>query len=129
MNEKQFGFRIKQALNRNSSLDEATVGRLKAARLLALEKHRNPAVDAAELAYATPHRTMENLRDNGRSIAARILLPLVVLVVGLYASNLWYQAQLQAEIIEIDTEVLTGDLPIDAYLDKGFDAWLKRSSD
>jgi hypothetical protein len=24
--------------------------------------------------------------------------------------------------------VLTGDLPLDAYLDKGFDAWLKRSS-
>jgi hypothetical protein len=24
--------------------------------------------------------------------------------------------------------VLTSDLPLDAYLDKGFDAWLKRSS-
>ena len=27
-----------------------------------------------------------------------------------------------------DAAVLTGDLPLDAYLDKGFDAWLKRSS-
>ena len=126
MNEKQFGFRIKQALNRGTGLDEATAGRLKAARLQALEKYRSPA---PELAYATPKGTMGNPFDNGRSTAVQILLPLLMLVFGLYASNLWYQAQLQEEIIEIDTEVLTGDLPIDAYLDKGFDAWLKRSSD
>lgn len=126
MNEKQFGFRIKQALDRGASLDGATAGRLKAARLQALEKYRSPA---PELVYATHKGTMGNLFDNGHSTAARILLPLLMLVIGLYASNLWYQAQLQEEIIEIDTEVLTGDLPIDAYLDKGFHAWLKRSSD
>ena len=62
-------------------------------------------------------------------MAIRIVLPLIFLILGLYASNHWYQAQLQEEIIEIDTEVLTGDLPMDAYLDKGFDLWLKRSSD
>ncbi len=126
MNEKQFGFRIKQALDHGASLDGATAGRLKAARLQALEKYKSPA---PELLYATPKGTMGNLFDSGHSTAARILLPLLMLVIGLYASNLWYQAQLQEEIIEIDTEVLTGDLPIDAYLDKGFDAWLKRSSD
>ena len=126
MNEKQFGFRIKQALDRGASLDGATAGRLKTARLQALEKYRSLA---PELVYATPKGTMGNLFDNGHSTAARILLPLLMLVIGLYASNLWYQAQLQEEIIEIDTEVLTGELPIDAYLDKGFHAWLKRSSD
>jgi hypothetical protein len=57
------------------------------------------------------------------------VLPLLMLVLGLLASNQWYQSQLQAEIIEIDTEVLTGELPLDAYLDRGFDAWLKRSSE
>jgi hypothetical protein len=29
---------------------------------------------------------------------------------------------------EIDASLLSGELPIDAYLDSGFEAWLKRSS-
>jgi hypothetical protein len=57
-----------------------------------------------------------------------VLLPMAVLILGLIAVNQWRDSQLAAEIEEIDTAVLTSDLPIDAYLDKGFDAWLKRSS-
>jgi Protein of unknown function (DUF3619) len=125
MNEKQFGFRIKQTLNRGLSLDEEVLGRLKSARLKALEKQQTTA---PSLVYATGRKSGQ-INDEPRSVSARILLPLLMLVLGLYASNHWYQAQLQEEIIEIDTEVLTGDLPMDAYLDKGFDAWLKRSSD
>ena len=29
-------------------------------------------------------------------------------------------------IADLDARLLTDDLPIDAYLDKGFDSWLKR---
>jgi hypothetical protein len=57
-----------------------------------------------------------------------MLLPMAVLILGLVAVNQWRDTQNAAEIEEIDTAVLTGDLPLDAYLDKGFDAWLKRSS-
>jgi hypothetical protein len=28
--------------------------------------------------------------------------------------------------LEIDTQLLTDDLPIDAYLDRGFQTWLKK---
>jgi hypothetical protein len=31
------------------------------------------------------------------------------------------------EIAEIDANLLTDELPVNAYLDKGFDSWLKRS--
>ena len=65
-------------------------------------------------------------------MAPRLLLSGLLLVLGLLATNYWYQAQ-QAqqaeETLEIDAAVLTGDLPIDAYMDKGFDAWLKSSLD
>ena len=125
MNEKQFGFRIKQTLNLGLNLDEPTLERLKAARLAALLKHQ---ATSPELVFATANNE-GRIYGDAYSVAIRIVLPLIFLILGLYASNHWYQAQLQEEIIEIDTEVLTGDLPMDAYLDKGFDLWLKRSSD
>ena len=125
MNEKQFGFRIKQTLNLGLNLDEPTLERLKAARLAALLKHQ---ATSPELVFATANNA-GRIYGDAYSVAIRIVLPLIFLILGLYASNHWYQAQLQEEIIEIDTEVLTGDLPMDASLDKGFDLWLKRSSD
>jgi len=40
----------------------------------------------------------------------------------------WQQNQRSAEIEEIDAQLLTDDLPIDAYLDRGFQNWLKQRS-
>lgn len=125
MNEKQFGYGIKQTLNRGLALDAQTLDRLKAARFQALEKQQ--ATDQSLVLVSAGNASYSS--HDQRSIAARILVPLLILAIGLFASNNWYQSQLQEEIIEIDTEVLTGDLPIDAYLDRGFDAWLKRSSE
>jgi hypothetical protein len=31
-------------------------------------------------------------------------------------------------LADLDVRLLTDDLPIDAYLDKGFDSWLNRQS-
>ena len=125
MNEKQFGYRVRLALNRGLALDARTLARLNAARFQALDKQ--PATDRALVLVSTG--IAGSSLDDSRSVVGRILLPLLMLALGLFASNHWYQSQLLEEIIEIDTEVLTGELPIDAYLDRGFDAWLKRSSD
>ena len=125
MNEKQFGYRIKLALNRDLTLDAQTLDRLTVARFQALEMQQATVRSLVLVSAGNAGNSLVDLR----SIAARILVPLFILAFGLFASNHWYQSQLQEEIIEIDTEVLTGDLPIDAYLDRGFDAWLKRSSD
>jgi hypothetical protein len=38
----------------------------------------------------------------------------------------WEQSQRAAELEEIDAQLLTDDLPIDAYLDRGFQSWLKK---
>jgi len=40
----------------------------------------------------------------------------------------WQQNQRAAELEEIDSQLLTDDLPIDAYLDRGFPNWLKKRS-
>jgi len=38
----------------------------------------------------------------------------------------WQQNQRAAELVEIDSQLLTDDLPIDAYLDRNFQNWLKK---
>ena len=55
-----------------------------------------------------------------------MLLPLAMLVACAGAIYTWQQNQRAAEIEEIDSLLLTDDLPIDAYLDRGFQNWLKK---
>ncbi len=124
MNEQQITYRIKQLLNRGLDLDADKLARLKAAREAALVRQRVES-RVPLLAWA------DNVigRSGGPSaLIPRVLLPMAVLILGLIAINQWRDNQVAAEIEEIDAAVLTSDLPIDAYLDKGFDAWLKRSS-
>jgi hypothetical protein len=59
-------------------------------------------------------------------IAWRILLPLAMLISAVAGLQYWQQNQRIAEIEEIDAQLLTDDLPIDAYLDRGFQNWLKQ---
>jgi len=124
MNEQQIAYRIKQLLNRGLDLDAGKLARLKESRERALARqHAESRVPV--LAWAS--------HAIGRSggpcaLIPRLLLPMAVLILGLIAINQWRDTQVAAEIEEIDAAVLTGDLPLDAYLDKGFDAWLKRSS-
>jgi hypothetical protein len=121
MNEQQFGYRIKQNLNQGLPLDSVTLNRLKAAREMALEHQR---ASAPSYAFAWVHNGIAYFN---RPLAPRLLLSGLILLLGLLVTNYWYQAQLIEENVEIDAAVLTGELPIDAYLDKGFGAWLKSS--
>jgi hypothetical protein len=124
MNEQQITYRIKQLLNRGLDLDAGKLARLKAAREAALVRQR---IESRVPVWAWADNVIG--KSGGPSaLIPRVLLPMAVLILGLIAVNQWQDSQLAAEIEEIDTAVLTSDLPIDAYLDKGFDAWLKRSS-
>ena len=122
MNEQQIAYRIRQHLNRGLDLDPDKLARLKGARERAL------AGQPFESRIALRAWAGNALGRSGSpsSLLRRLLLPMAVLILGLVAINHWRDSQLTAEIEEIDAAVLTGDLPLDAYLDKGFDAWLKR---
>lgn len=124
MNEQQIAYRIKQYLNRGLDLDAGKLVRLKAAREQALARQR---VESRIPLLAWAGNIIG--RPGGPStLVPRVLLPMAVLILGLVAVSHWRDSQLAAEIEEIDAAVLTGDLPLDAYLDKGFDAWLRRPS-
>jgi hypothetical protein len=124
MNEQHIAYRIKQYLNQGLDLDAGKLARLKSAREQALARQRVES-PAAGLAWAG---NVISRLGGPASLIPRVLLPTAVLVLGLIAINQWRVSEQAVEIEEIDAAVLTGDLPLDAYLDKGFDAWLKRSS-
>ena len=63
-----------------------------------------------------------------RYASTRQLAAISLLVVALAGVAYWQSNGVTNEAPDIDTGLLTDELPINAYLDKGFDSWLKRSS-
>ncbi len=121
MNEMQFGNKIRQILNGGLHLDEARATRLARARMQALERLRPEP--AAGLAWAG--NVLWQLGGWG-GLSLRLVVPVIALAIGIAAIYTWQQNQRAAEVEEIDAQLLTGDLPIDAYLDRGFQSWLKK---
>lgn len=122
MNEQDFALRIKQELDQAShELPPAVRARLQAARRLALD--RRPATVGA-LSLAGIGRLMEH---RVREWLAPVSIAAVLSVMVIAGSQLT-AAQRAMEMEEIDSALLSDDLPIDAYLDRGFVTWLKRDS-
>jgi hypothetical protein len=122
MNEHQFGNRIRQALNRSA-------GRIRPENLERLRAAREQALSAQRIGKPSRALVADGVSgDIGgwTGFSLRWLLPGAVLVTGLVTIYFWQQTFRVAEVEEVDTRLLTDDLPIDAYLDKGFQAWLKK---
>lgn len=102
-------------------LDRNTLARLATARAQALAGAR-PAP-----AWIPAWAGQLALRIGGWQDNVRYLLPMAVLLLGLMGIVYWQAGNGSGnELADIDAHLLTDDLPIDAYLDKGFDSWLKR---
>jgi len=59
--------------------------------------------------------------------APRLRWPLAALVAGLFAIAYFEDQQRTAELADIDAAMLSDDLPLTAYLDHGFNAYLTRA--
>ena len=57
----------------------------------------------------------------------RIWFGVLLFVGGIISFQYWQTAQQAHDIEETDAAILASELPIEAYLDRGFQAWLKRS--
>ena len=53
--------------------------------------------------------------------------PLAALVISLVGIAYWEDQQRTAELADIDAAMLSDDLPLTAYLDHGFNAYLSRA--
>jgi hypothetical protein len=122
MNEQEFGRQIKQQLDQALALEAATLNQLKAARNQALARQR-----MAEPAFALAWADAVVGRLSGNPASAGIALAGAALILALVGIQYWQRSPTVEEIAEIDAALLTSDLPINAYLDKSFDTWLKRS--
>ena len=120
MNEMHFGNRIRQALNQGLRLNARQAERLHAARERALAAQRPEPVGA--LAWAD--NVLGSFGGWG-GFSLRLVAPLAALVVSVAALYTWQQNRVISDFEELDAMLLTDDLPIDAYLDHGFQNWLK----
>lgn len=128
MNEIKFTNKIRQALNEGSRLNgdagARIAERLRAAREQALARRKLERSPALAWARSTAAGVIGGFGGFG-GFSVRLLLPTALLVAGLFAIYSAHQAQRAADIEELDAQLLTDDLPIDAYLDRGFETWLK----
>lgn len=121
MNEAHFAFQVRQHLNRGTHrLEQSTLDRLAAARANALA-HQKVASHESVLAGIGHYFDFNPARP-------RRLLATFAILVGLLFAAYWHAQVHIAELEEVDSELLSDDLPINAYLDKGFDTWMKRSA-
>jgi len=121
MNEMHFGNRIRQALNQGLRLNQTQAERLRAARQRALARQRPEPARA--LAWAD---NVVGSLGGWSGVSFRLLAPLAALAISVATLYTWQQNRVISDLEEIDAMLLTDDLPIDAYLDRGFQNWLKK---
>lgn len=123
MNEQEFGLRIKQDLDIGSrDLPPSVQRRLLAARRQAVDRKLE---GIGVMSLAGVGRLLE---DHVRSWLAPVATAVTLSLMVVAGSHLTATQQ-AVEIEEIDSALLSDDLPIDAYLDHGFVSWLNRDSE
>lgn len=114
---------VRDQLNESArTIKPNTATRLHAARQKALNMRPAPAYELSTQGAGGLHSAFESLLPLARSLVALVGLAIAIAGVSYWNS---YNELLETE--DIDTALLADELPIDAYLDHGFQAWLDRS--
>jgi hypothetical protein len=118
-----FAYKVRHALNDHlDALPAATTDRLAAARKAAMARKKAHApVKAAQTQLAGNIGALFSFSSLGRMSMA---IPLMALVAGLAGIYQYEEQQRLEEIAELDAAVLSDELPLTAYLDQGFNAYL-----
>ena len=123
-NEERYGQKIRQALNHSvQELPLATTRRLEAARHLALEKQKQP-----QTVFAIANTAGVLLRLNAERPLVKQALAIFALLLGMWISFYFNSVQYVNEVEEIDSALLSDDMPPEAFMDKDFFEWLKDDS-
>ena len=117
MNEKEFASKLKPWLDSSANaIGEMQATRLKSARLRALDAYQEPV---RVLGLVTvPAGTAQAIHYNFVQ-RALLFVPLLALL-----AVLAFQSATETDPGELDTQLLTQELPPDAFLDQDFRSWL-----
>jgi hypothetical protein len=127
--ELNFAYKVRNALNENiDNIPASTSERLASARKLALSRKKNDAPLPAWLPQRAVAGDVGGWFDRPLFWLGRmgLALPAVVLVAGLTGIVEFEQQQRISETAEIDAAVLADELPLSAYIDHGFNAYLAK---
>ena len=127
-----FAYKVRHALNEHADgLPAATIDRLAMARKLALSRKKKDAptrilVTQGVIAGRAGAFFDQPLSWIGRlGVVAPLLLGAAIFV-GMYQSA---QQQRISDLADIDAAVLSDELPLSAYLDHGFNAYLAKRAE
>jgi hypothetical protein len=122
-------YKIRHALNdKLDDLPAPTTDRLAAARRQALARKK---ADAPRVAQTVRQAQLQTAGFDVRGLfsmqwlaRAATIVPLVAMVAGMVGVYQYEHEQRVAELAELDAAVLSDDLPLTAYTDHGFNAYL-----
>lgn len=144
MNTRQlnFAYKIRHALNENlDHLPQPAADRLAAARRLAVSRKKKES--ALRGLFIHPVLSAQGAHGSGGTEGGTgmpggrlawlwrmgVAVPLIVVAFGLAGIYQFEQQRRISDTAEIDAEMLADELPISAYLDQGFNAFLANRSD
>ena len=137
MNELETALLIRRALDKGAErLPYKTTHRLEKARFAALARMEQPLAQTG---------LVQSLQNAGGSLAlgqlgsgegrfgwlssfAFAALPILFVVAGMFGVSHWTDHQRADEVAEVDAAMLTDDLPISLYADRGFGVFIKNSN-
>jgi hypothetical protein len=114
-----------------AELKSGTIYRLQLARQAALARLADPQ-RIAELQLASVQGNAgSRISGGGRGLwsGGRLWVGIAMIIVASFGFQQWQAYQQLNDLEETDAAILSSDLPIDAYLDRGFQNWLKHASD
>lgn len=124
MNEERYAYRIRQTLNHGlKDIPPAAARRLEAARHLALTRQKQ----------AAPQMVLSRVGalsfwSASRARYLKQFLAVIALLLGMWISFYWHSVQYINELEQVDSALLTDEIPPDAFLDSDFFEWLKDDS-
>nr|WP_315391781.1 DUF3619 family protein [uncultured Duganella sp.] len=133
--ELNFAYKVRHALNEHlDELPAATTDRLAQARKAALARKKAHvevplSVRVSKTEMAGAGGLLGGWLPGGFGWLGRmgVAVPMLVLVAGLAGIYQYEQQQRIADLAELDAAVLADELPLSAYLDHGFNAYLTQS--
>ena len=128
--EKQIAEKITAYLDQGTAtLRAGTTYRLQQARSAALARLDPAYAESLALVPAFAGRSGSAGRRGWPSSPVRWLGVALIAAAAAFGWQQWRAVQQVHELQDLDAQILSSDLPLDAYLDRGFLNWLKDDSD